>query len=65
MYSGPRGRGSSAVAALALGCPRLLQGVGVAEAVELPLMVDNWARGTNVESTWEVAAELAKVDRIR
>jgi 1-pyrroline-4-hydroxy-2-carboxylate deaminase len=36
----------------------------VAESVDLPLMVYNWARGTNVEITWEVAAELAKVDRI-
>ena len=36
----------------------------ISDAVDLPMMVYNWARGTQVEITWDVAAELAKIDRI-
>lgn len=36
----------------------------ISDAVDLPLMVYNWARGTNVEITWEIAAELARIERV-
>jgi 4-hydroxy-tetrahydrodipicolinate synthase len=36
----------------------------ISDAVDLPLMVYNWARGTQVEITWETAAELARIDRV-
>lgn len=36
----------------------------ISDAVDMPLMVYNWARGTQVEITWEVAAELARIGNI-
>ncbi|MBS0562060.1 MAG: dihydrodipicolinate synthase family protein [Proteobacteria bacterium] len=36
----------------------------VAEAVDLPLMVYNWARGVVVEITADTAAELAAIERV-
>lgn len=36
----------------------------ISDAVDLPIMVYNWARGVSVEITWETAVELAKIDRV-
>jgi 4-hydroxy-tetrahydrodipicolinate synthase len=36
----------------------------ISDKVELPVMVYNWARGTHVEITWDIAAELAQIDRV-
>lgn len=36
----------------------------ISDAVELPVMVYNWARGVTVGITWETALELARIDRV-
>lgn len=36
----------------------------ISDAVDMPIMVYNWARGTQVEITWETAAELARIDHV-
>jgi dihydrodipicolinate synthase/N-acetylneuraminate lyase len=36
----------------------------ISDAVDLPIMVYNWARGVTVEIMWETAVELAKIDRV-
>ena len=36
----------------------------ISEAVDLPLMVYNWARGVSVEITWETAARLARIEHV-
>ncbi|HSU07267.1 MAG TPA: dihydrodipicolinate synthase family protein, partial [Acetobacteraceae bacterium] len=36
----------------------------VSDAVDLPLMVYNWARGVSIEITWETAVELARIDHV-
>jgi 4-hydroxy-tetrahydrodipicolinate synthase len=36
----------------------------ISDAVTLPIMVYNWARGVAVEITWETALQLARIDRV-
>lgn len=36
----------------------------ISDKVDLPIMVYNWARGTHTEITWDIAAEIAKIDRV-
>lgn len=36
----------------------------ISEAVDLPIMVYNWARGVSIEITWETAVQLARIPRV-